>query len=61
MSETINVNSFEDMVKIADEVGQPVFYYKVDDGIERRIEFFVFDNTRIYYLVIFGDIKASTD
>lgn len=58
MSESINVNSFEDMVKIADEVGQPVFYYKVDDGIERRIEFFVFDNTRIYYLVIFGDIKA---
>jgi len=55
-SEVINVSSIEDMVKIADEVGQPVFYYKVNSSVERKIEFFVFDNNRIYYMVIFGEI-----
>ncbi len=59
-SDVINVSSIEDMVKIADEVGQPVFYYKVDSNIERKIEFFVFDNTRIYYMVLFGEIKPET-
>ncbi len=57
-SESIPVRSIEDMVKIADEVGQPIFYYKADSGEERKIEFFVFDNMRTYYMVIFGDIRA---
>lgn len=56
LSENISVNSIEDMVKIADEMGQPIFYYKVNNGVEKKIEFFVFDNTRTYYLVIFGDV-----
>ena len=29
ISESITINSIEDMVKIADEIGQPIFYYKV--------------------------------
>lgn len=57
-SDVINVSSIEDMIKIADEVGQPVFYYKVDGSMERKIEFFVFDNSRTYYMVIFGEIKS---
>lgn len=61
ISESITINSIEDMVKIADEIGQPIFYYKVDDGTERKIEFFVFDNMRTYYMVIFGDIKVETE
>ena len=59
-ADVINVRSIEDMVKIADEVGQPVFYYKVDSSTERKIEFFVFDNSRTYYMVIFGEIKPET-
>jgi hypothetical protein len=58
-SDNINVNCIEDMVKIADEVGQPVFYYKVDSDVERKIEFFVFDNMHTYYHVIFGEINAN--
>jgi hypothetical protein len=57
LSENISVNCIADMVKIADEVGQPVFYYKVDSDVERKIEFFVFDNMHTYYHVIFGEIN----
>jgi hypothetical protein len=58
-SDVISVNSIEDMIKIADEIGQPVFYYKVDSRMERKIEFFVFDSGRIYYMAIFGEIKPE--
>ena len=61
ISESITIKSIEDMVKIADEIGQPIFYYKVDDGTERKIEFFVFDSMRTYYMVIFGDIKVEPE
>lgn len=57
-SEVISVSSIEDMIKIADEIGQPVFYYKVDGEMERKIEFFVFDGNRTYYMVIFGEIRS---
>lgn len=57
-SEVISVNSIEDMIKIADEIGQPVFYYKIDGEMERKIEFFVFDGSRTYYMVIFGEIRS---
>lgn len=60
MSNVISINSIEDMIKIADEVEQPVFYYKVDSPTERKIEFFVFDQNRIYYMVIFGEIKPQS-
>ena len=55
-SDIIDVNSIDDMVKIADELSQPVLYYKVDTPLERKIEFYVFDGNRVYYMVIFGDI-----
>lgn len=58
-SDIINIRTIEDMVKIADEVGQPVLYYKVDTALERKIEFHVFDVDRVYYMVIFGEIKAG--
>jgi|GEM_PF-6199975 len=57
----INVTSIEDMVKIADEVGQPVFYYQVNSPMERKIEFYVFDSGRVYYMVIFGEIKPEAE
>ena len=52
----IGIDKIEDMVKIADEIGQTIFYYKVEDEIERKIEFYIFDEGRIYYLVIFGEL-----
>jgi len=60
-SEVINVSSIDDMIKIADEIGQPVFYYKVNSSVERKIEFFVFDNNRVYYMVIFGEVVKKND
>jgi len=52
----ISIDKIEDMVKIADEIGQTVFYYQVDDELERKIEFYVFDEGRIYYMVLFGSL-----
>ena len=51
-----SIDKIEDMVKIADEIGQTVFYYKADDEAERKIEFYVFDEGRIYYMVLFGSL-----
>lgn len=61
LADVINVTSIDDMVKIADEVGQPVFYYRVNSPMERKIEFYVFDSGRVYYMVIFGEIKPEAD
>lgn len=52
----ISIDKIEDMVKIADEIGQTVFYYRADDEAERKIEFYVFDEGRIYYMVLFGSL-----
>lgn len=52
----ISIDKMEDMVKIADEIGQTVFYFQVDDEAERKIEFYVFDEGRIYYMVLFGSL-----
>ena len=52
----ISIDKIEDMVKIADEIGQTVFYYQADDEAERKIEFYVFDEGRIYYMVLFGSL-----
>ena len=52
----ISIDKIDDMVKIADEIGQTIFYYEVDEEEERKIEFYVFDEGRIYYLVIFGKL-----
>lgn len=50
----ISIEEFEDLIKIADEIGQMVFYYEINEADERKIEFYVFDDARIYYLVMFG-------
>jgi len=52
----ISIDKIEDIVKIADEIGQTVFYYRADDEAERKIEFYVFDEGRIYYMVLFGSL-----
>lgn len=54
----ISIDKIEDIIKIADEIGQTVFYYEVDEKDERKIEFYVFDEGRVYYLVIFGTLKG---
>ncbi len=61
LANIVSVTSIEDMVKIADEVGQPVFYYKVNSPLERKIEFYVFDSGRVYYMVMFGEIKPAAE
>ena len=52
----ISIDKIEDMVKIADEVGQTIFYFQVEDDTERKIEFYVFDESRIFYLAMFGEL-----
>ncbi len=57
---TIPIDGIAEMVKIADEISQPVFYYRVDAAAERKIEFYVFDTGRIYYMVMFGDMGRES-
>lgn len=57
----IHVNDFTDLVKISDEIRQPVFYYKIDETDEQKIEFYVFDETRIYYLVKYEVLKQTME
>ena len=52
----ISIDKMEDMVKIADEIGQTIFYFQVEDETERKIEFFIFDESRIFYLAMFGEL-----
>jgi hypothetical protein len=52
----ISIDKMEDMIKIADEIGQTIFYYLVEDETERKVEFYIFDEGRIYYLVIYGEL-----
>jgi hypothetical protein len=52
----ISIDKIEDMVKIADEIGQTIFYFKVEDEAERKIEFYIFDESRIFYLAMFGEL-----
>ena len=57
-TDVINV-TIEDMV-VSRRSRAARIHYKVDDRSERKIEFYVFDNNRIYYMVIFGEIKNPT-
>ena len=56
---TIPIDGIGEMVKIADEISQPIFYYRVDTTNERKVEFYVFDSGRIYYMVMFGDMGGQ--
>ena len=52
----ISIDKIEDMVKIADEIGQTIFYFTVEAETERKIEFYIFDESRIFYLAMFGEL-----
>lgn len=58
---TIAIDGVAEIIKIADEINQPVFYYRVDTVEEKKIEFYVFDSGRIYYMVIFGDMDKAKE
>ena len=49
----------EDMVKAADELSQPIFYYLIDEAEERKVELYVFDDVRIYYFAKLGELKVE--
>lgn len=58
-SNIINMKDIIDLVRISDEIRQPIFYYEVDEEDEKKIEYFVFDEGRIYYLVNFDKIEDT--
>jgi len=60
-SNLIRVSSVEDLIKISDEIRQPVFYFQVDKEDEKKIEYFVFDETRIYYFVMIDEVLITLD
>lgn len=53
--------SVEDIVKTADELSQPIFFYQVNEKNERKVELYVFDDVRVYYFVKMGVIKSCVD
>jgi len=57
----VYVSGVEDLMKISDEIRQPVFYYKIDEMEEKKIEYYVFDETRIYYFVMFEEMDNTID
>lgn len=60
-SNPIHVSGVDDLVKISDEIRQPVFYFEVADDDEKKIEYYVFDETRIYYKVMFDVVNVDFD
>lgn len=52
----ISIEKIGDMVKIADEIGHTIFYFQVEEDNERKIEFYIFDETRVFYLAMFGEL-----
>ncbi|QVK21599.1 hypothetical protein KHQ82_04560 [Mycoplasmatota bacterium] len=48
----IVVDDFKDLLKIADEITQPIFYYIKDTNNNKIIEFLVFDNERSYSFIL---------
>lgn len=57
----IHMNTIKDMVKIADEIRQPIFYHGVDDEEDQHMEFYVFNENRVYYLAHYGESKSTLD
>lgn len=57
----IMVVKFEDLVKIADEIRQPIFYFEMTGPADSQIEFFVFDDARIYHLVHFEKSELTIE
>lgn len=56
----IKVNSMEDLVRIADELGKPIFYkYELDN--ENINEFYVIDNNQIYVYDVMGNMEDQQE
>ncbi len=55
----VQVNKVEDLVKISDEIRQPVFYYEIDEADQRKMEFYVFDDARVYYMIAYDKIELD--
>ncbi|MGI5921325.1 MAG: DUF5305 family protein [Syntrophomonadaceae bacterium] len=55
-SNLISLNSFDDLVKVADEVDQPIFY---DDGPEGKHSFYVINAPLIYHYSLEIRIKKQ--
>ncbi|MCH4890623.1 hypothetical protein EZV73_23780 [Acidaminobacter sp. JC074] len=53
----MNIENEKDMIKTADEINQPVFYYYNNEAEERKLEMFIFDDTRVYYYNKFGVLE----
>jgi len=61
LSNLITVVKIEDLVKISDEIRQPIFYFERDKAEERQMEFFVFDESRIYHVVYYDEIEMTVE
>ena len=59
LSNMITVVKIEDLIKISDEIRQPVFYHLAETENEKEAEFFVFDESRIYHLVYFDKSEMT--
>ncbi|MCH4890306.1 hypothetical protein EZV73_22175 [Acidaminobacter sp. JC074] len=57
----IRVTGVDDLIKISDEIRQPVFYYQIDTKEEKKTEYFVFDETRIYYFMMMAESTITLD
>lgn len=60
-SKQIGIKTIEDMVKIADEIRQPIFYSEIDTPNEKKLEFFIFDENRNYYLAYCEEYEEPID
>ena len=58
-SNTIQIDGVGELIKIADEVSQPVFYYSTDAAGEMKTQFCVFDSGRIYRYEDAGEPKKT--
>lgn len=54
----IAVKTMEDLVKIADEIRQPIYYHELESTQDYKIEYYVFDKEKSYYLIDF-DVKKG--
>ncbi len=49
LEEGIHVKTMEDMIKVADEIRQPIFYAETHGSDTDKLEFYIWDSHKIYY------------
>jgi len=57
----INMHDFRDLIKISDEIRQPIFYYRVHEGDGKKVEFYVFGEKQTYYLTYYAQSEVSLE